>query len=157
MDPKQFQQICLDASKRLALKDTGALGAGFPACVDGVDVEIFNRESNPGGLLVVFEVGNPDPVSRLDAYESVLALQTLWMSEINGMFAYDAASDRLLFVLNAPALEGSTGEQLADLLKGFAAMVEDWRQTILKGRVGGKWAADAVTHAALPSSKVAHV
>jgi hypothetical protein len=157
MDPKQFQQICLDASKRLALKDTGALGAGFPTNVDGVDVEILYSETNPGGIHLVFEVGSPAPDRRLKAYEALLVLQTLWMSEMNALFTLDVAADRLLFVVNTPVAEAATGEPLAAVLKGFAAQVNEWRQTVLKGQLDDQWFTDGLEPPTVGASAKAHV
>lgn len=139
MNQKQFEQLCLDASTALKLADTGALGAGFPATVDGVDVELILKTSAPPGLQLVLEVGAPEPSQRLEAFETLLALQTLWMGELQGMFALDSAADRLLFVVTAPVAPSLQGATLASVIRGLAAQVTGWRNTVLKGRLDPLW------------------
>lgn len=142
MNQKQFEQLCLDASGALGLKDTGALGAGCPATVDGVDVELILKTSAPPGIQLVLELGAPDPAQRLEAFEAVLALQTLWMGELQGMFALDPAADRLLFVVTAPVVPSLQGATLASVIRGLAAQVTGWRNTVLKGRLDLLWFTD---------------
>lgn len=142
MNQKQFEQLCLDTSASLGLQDTGALGAGYPATVDGVDLELILKTSAPPGIQLVLEVGAPDPVQRLQAFEALLALQTLWMGELQGMFALDSAADRLLFVVTAPVAPSLQGATLASVIRGLAAQVTGWRTTVLKGRLDPLWFTD---------------
>jgi hypothetical protein len=142
MNQKQFEQLCLDASTALGLKDTGALGAGFPATVDGVDVELLLTTSTPVGLQLILEVGAPAPGQRLQAFEALLSLQTLWMGELQGMFALDAAADRVLFVVTTPLAPTLQGGALAPVLRGLAAQVTGWRNTVLKGQLDLLWFTD---------------
>ncbi|PZO19974.1 MAG: hypothetical protein DCF26_04525 [Burkholderiales bacterium] len=154
MNQKQFEQLCLDACTALGLKDTGALGAGFPATIDGVDVELILKTSAPVGLQMILEVGAPDPEHRLQAYEAVLSLQALWMGDLQGMFALDAAADRLLFVLTAPVAPTLQGAALALVIRGLAAQVLGWRHTVLKDKLDLHWLADGAPD---PAAAVDHV
>ena len=142
MNQKQFEQLCLDTSTALGLKDTGALGAGFPATVDGVDVELLLTTSAPAGLQLILEVGAPAPGQRLQVFEALLSLQTLWMGELQGMFALDATTDRVLFVVTTPVAPTLQGGALAAVLRGLATQVLGWRNTVLKGQLDLLWFTD---------------
>ena len=50
MNPKIFAQLCADASKALALKDTTALGLGQPISIHGVDVDLVGGHNGEAVL-----------------------------------------------------------------------------------------------------------
>lgn len=139
MNPKIFAQLCADASKALALKDTTALGLGQPISIHGVDVELMMKTSFPAGVQVIFEVGAPEPNERLAVYEALLAQQMLWMGDLNGLFCYDASHDRVLFSVGMPTDDNTQGNQLAKAIQGFADLVLSWRNGLLKGLLNPEW------------------
>ena len=139
MTPKIFAQLCADASKTLALKDTTALGLGQPISVHGVDTELMMKTSYPAGVQAIFEVGAPEPKERLAVYEALLAQQMLWMGDLNGLFCYDATHDRVLFSVGMPTDDNTKGEQVAKAIQGFADLVVNWRNGLLKGLLDPEW------------------
>ncbi|QHE76295.1 hypothetical protein [Hydrogenophaga sp. PBL-H3] len=139
MNPKIFAQLCADASKALALKDTTALGLGQPISIYGVDVELMMKTSFPAVVQVIFEVGAPEPKERLAVYEALLAQQMLWMGDLNGLFCYDASHDRVLFSVGMPTDDNTQGNQLAKAIQGFADLVLSWRNGLLKGLLNPEW------------------
>jgi hypothetical protein len=139
MNPKIFAQLCADTSKALALKDTSALGLGHPLTINGVEIELMMKTSFPSGVQVILEVGAPEPKQRQAVYEALLAQQMLWMGDLNGLFCYDASHDRLLFSVGMPTDDNTKGEQLAKAIQGFAALVLNWRNTLLKGLLDPEW------------------
>lgn len=139
MNPKIFAQLCADASKTLALKDTTALGLGQPISVHGVDVELMMKTSFPAGVQVILEVGAPEPKARLAVYEALLAQQMLWMGDLNGLFCYDASHDRVLFSVGMPTDDNTKGEQVGKAIQGFADLVLNWRNGLLKGMLDPEW------------------
>ncbi len=152
MDPKFFAQLCADASKTLALKDSTALGLGQPININGVDIELMMKTSFPAGVQAIFEVGAPEPKQRLAVYEALLAQQMLWMGDLNGLFCYDASHDRVLFSVGMPTDDHTKGEQLAKAIQGFADLVLSWRNGLLKGLLDPDWflqdaLLDKATHA----------
>lgn len=139
MNPKIFAQLCADASKTLALKDTTALGLGQPISIHGVDVELMMKTSFPAGVQVILEVGAPEPKARLAVYEALLAQQMLWMGDLNGLFCYDASHDRVLFSVGMPTDDNTKGEQVGKAIQGFADLVLNWRNGLLKGMLDPEW------------------
>jgi hypothetical protein len=139
MNPKIFAQLCADASKTLALKDTTALGLGQPISINGVDVELMMKTSFPAGVQLILEVGAPEPKARQAVYEALLAQQMLWMGDLNGLFCYDASHDRVLFSVGMPTDDNTKGEQLAKSMQGFANLVLSWRNGLLKGLLDPEW------------------
>ncbi|KRB96361.1 hypothetical protein ASE11_17445 [Hydrogenophaga sp. Root209] len=152
MDPKFFAQLCAEASKTLALKDSTALGLGQPITIHGVDIELMMKTSFPAGVQLILEVGAPEPKARQAVYEALLAQQMLWMGDLNGLFCYDASHDRVLFSVGMPTDANTKGEQLAKSIQGFADLVLSWRSGLLKGLLDPDWflqdaMLDKATHA----------
>jgi hypothetical protein len=145
MNPKIFAQLCADASKALTLKDTTALGLGQPITIHGVDIELMMKTSFPAGVQVILEVGAPEPKARQAVYEALLAQQMLWMGDLNGLFCYDASHDRVLFSVGMPTDDNTRGEQLAKAMQGFAELVLNWRNGLLKGLLDPEWFAQDET------------
>lgn len=139
MNPPFFAQLCSDASRTLALKDTTALGLGQPININGVETELIMKTSFPAGVQAIFEVGAPEPKQRMAVYETLLAQQMLWMGDLNGLFCYDASHDRVLFSVGMPTDGNTQGEQLAKAIQGFAALVLSWRTGLLKGLLDPDW------------------
>ncbi|MBA4212910.1 MAG: hypothetical protein C0449_07480 [Polaromonas sp.] len=140
MNPKVFAQLCADAGKALGLKDaTNTLSMGQPITINNVEIELMMKTSFPAGVQLILEVGAPEPKEREAVFEALLAQQMLWMGDLNGLFCYDANHDRVVFSVGMPTDDKTNGNQLAKAIQGFAALVLDWRNSLLKGKLDPDW------------------
>jgi hypothetical protein len=129
----QFAELCRDASLRLGLPDSEALGRGEVVEIDEVDGQMsFDMVKSSAQFYV--NLGDPKPDAASTVYENLLELQCMFAGQIDAMFLRDPVNDRLLFMVWIP-LRGHTADTFATALRATVTQVRKWQNTILAGRM----------------------
>ncbi|MES2999309.1 MAG: hypothetical protein V4787_01340 [Pseudomonadota bacterium] len=127
-----YQQLCRDASSRLHLFDTAAMGLGATFFVDDVECQLAFNEAR-GSAQLMCEMGDPKIGSEADVHRALLELQAAFVGQIDAMFVRDAINDRLLFTTRIPLHDRMTPANLAGALGLLTRQVQGWQAGVLAG------------------------
>lgn len=133
MNNTLFTQLCLKTAQILNLTDAEYFLKGEVVTLDDIDIQ-FIRDANDDNLVRLFlELGELEPVDKVDIYEALFSIQLLMEGVVDGQFVLDNLHDRMMFVVRLPLSEQTVAENLADVIRSFAQQVMQWRSTIFSG------------------------
>jgi hypothetical protein len=131
IDHTDFSRLCRDASTRLQLPDSDAMGGGDVVVIDELDVQLTFDHARSCGQFYC-DLGDPKPDAAPQVYEKLLELQSMFIGNLDAMFVRDPVNDRLLFTVSIP-LEQHTPDSFCTALTTLTGQVRLWQSTLLAG------------------------
>jgi hypothetical protein len=132
MHSLEFEQLCRDASDRLGLKDSHALGHGFSVSFDGVSFETAFVDGQNACLLMA-DLGFIAPSDKASVYERLLAMQLIAWDEPRWRFGVHPIRQTAVLCVLARLDQQANADKLASLLKSVTRQISQWRTTHLPG------------------------
>lgn len=134
MTPDQFRELCRETSRALQLSDPDALFTGGDVRVDGVKLGIFHDERwDHAGIYCYADLGAiKSTANATHVMEEVLALNLeLDASQGEGVGMERESKHLVLRARLAECGEQVHGGQVADQLRGYAALANELYQKVL--------------------------
>src|SRR5688572_15910014 len=127
MTTTHFEQMCRDASEKLGLKDTNALGLGMSVSLGDVVFEASQIDA-PDSFLLLADLGAISPHERVNVYKSLVANQAAACEQPRVRFRFHPMHDAAVLCVGAALGEKTDGAWLATLLKSMTLHVANWRK-----------------------------
>lgn len=135
MNNISFMQLCQATGQILELVHPEALGQGEVVSIDNIDLQ-FIPDATGGNLARLYiELGDIRPEDKVEVYEALFAIQLLMDGMMDGQFVLDNLNDRMMLLVRLPLSEETAPAQLAGVIQSFVSQVEQWRATVLLGRL----------------------
>jgi hypothetical protein len=128
MNTTYFEQMCRDASEKLGLEDTHALGRGMSVSFGDVVFEATQVDAEDSFLLLA-DLGAIAPSDRVSVYKSLVADQAAAREQPRVRFRFHPMHEAAVLCVGAALGEKTDGAWLAMLLKSMTAQVANWRKS----------------------------
>jgi hypothetical protein len=133
----QFGKLCREASERLDLHDTAALGSGDSVSVRDVMFEATYTDGQDSFLLLA-DLGDVAPDDKVCAYEQLLTMQQAACDDSRVRFGFHPVDEAAVLCVGAGLDDSTDSTWLAGLLDCVASQVTRWRQTYFAGKVAAR-------------------
>lgn len=152
MNTVDFAKMCRDASEKLGLGETAALGLGASVSVRDVDFEAAHTDGQDSFLLLA-DLGAIAPDDRVSVYETMLAMQLADCHDARVRFGFHPMHEAAVLCVGAALTSTTNGAWLASLLDAVALQVTHWRRDKFAGKARRRSQApdDAGFGSAIPS------
>ncbi len=151
MNELDFMRLCAAAGVLLELPDPDGFGYGERTDILGVPTEIFLDNDMPDRGIVVLELGTVKVEHKIEAYETLLAMQGVLQATHDCVFDHDSIDDVVLLRASLPLSSNITARDLATVIQIFVLQVREWRATLLPGWLEGH-DAEGLNAAPFPSA-----
>jgi hypothetical protein len=128
----QFLKLCRSTSAALDCVDIDELGNTNSIDVDGVNIALFfDEDFAPDHILCYIDIGPLPPFRREEILERILAINLLTATKTSGVYGLDQARDSLIFAQHFMSPDLLSGEELAEILKGYSSHANSLKQNLL--------------------------
>ena len=132
MNHSQFLKLCRSTSAALDCVDIDELGNTNSIDVDGVNMALFfDEDFAPDHILCYIDIGPLPPFRREEILERILAINLLTATKTSGVYGLDQARDSLIFAQHFMSPDLLSGEELAEILKGYSSHANSLKQNLL--------------------------
>jgi hypothetical protein len=132
MNHSQFLKLCRRTSVALDCVDVDELGNTNSIDVDGVNMALFfDEDFAPDHILCYIDIGPLPPFRREEILERILAINLLTATKTSGVYGLDKARDSLIFAQHFMSPDLLSGEELAEILKGYSSHANSLKQNLL--------------------------
>lgn len=132
MNHSQFLELGRNTSAALGCINIDALGITNSIDVDGVSMALFfDEDFAPNHILCYIDIGPLPAFRREEILERILAINLLTANKTSGVYGLDQGRDSLVFVQHFISPELLSGEELADILKGYSTHAKSLKQNLL--------------------------
>jgi hypothetical protein len=128
MNHLEFVHLCRDASSKLGLQDTAALGLGCGVSLDDVLFEAAYLDGHDSFVLLA-DLGAIGPGEREDVYENLLSMQLTARGGPPLRFGLHPMREAAVLCMDAAPGGTTDAARLAALMKAMATQVAHCRQT----------------------------
>ncbi|HVZ45042.1 MAG TPA: hypothetical protein VHA82_14625 [Ramlibacter sp.] len=130
MDRCEFEQLCRDASEKLGLQDTTALGLGLGVPLGDVVFEAAHV-AGQDSLRLLADLGSIEPDDRVDLYECMLSVQVAAWNEPRLRFGFHPVHETAVLCVGAALGEDTDSDWLAALLQSVVLQAGKWRRSTM--------------------------
>lgn len=130
----EFNKLCRDAGAQLGREDIELLSVGDTVDVDGVVFEAAFVEGQVSFQMLA-HLGEIAAEDMVGVCESLLTLQMASRHGTRARFGWQPAREMAVLTVIVPLGGKTDGAALSSLLKSMAAQVNQWRQTLLAGKL----------------------
>ncbi|MEY3978996.1 MAG: hypothetical protein RLZZ375_425 [Pseudomonadota bacterium] len=134
MTLNEFQQLCRDTCVALNYPDSDALGSNNHIHLDGVDIGLFFDDLEMNDRLVCYvDIGTLPEYDREEVLARMLAINLLTGTKVSGVYGLDMQRNCIVFMQHFLYPEMLSGQELAEILTGYAQHAKAARQTLMNG------------------------